>query len=223
MSLLAHELRTPLTFLSGFSGLLAARNDLPEQAKEMAAELHDQTEQMVELTERLLELTRLQSGRLSLTWHWADINDLIESQVAQFGHMSYRHDISFLHGPDPVRLRIDTTRIAQAIAGLLKNAINFSPDGGEITVTLAEDADEAIISVKDPGLGIPLQAQGKIFNSFYRVQQPEIRGVEGVGLGLTLAKAIIGAHAGRIWVESKPGEGSTFFIALSKRDYSRGA
>jgi two-component system sensor histidine kinase KdpD len=81
-SLIAHGLRTPLTFLSGFNELLAARTDLPEQAKEMTAELHDPTEQMVELNERLLELIRLQSGRLSLTWHWVDLRDLIDAQVS---------------------------------------------------------------------------------------------------------------------------------------------
>ena len=83
MSVIAHELRTPLAFLVGFSELLAARGDLPDQAKEMADELHKQTEQMVVLTERLLELSRLQSGRVSLTYQWVDLEELIDEQITR--------------------------------------------------------------------------------------------------------------------------------------------
>ncbi|MDP6451971.1 MAG: ATP-binding protein, partial [SAR202 cluster bacterium] len=218
LSLIAHELRTPLTFLSGFSELLAARNDLPEQAKEMASELHDQTEQMVELTERLLELTRLQSGRLSLTWHWVDLRDLIDAQVSQFDNISERHTVRFEAPSYTVRVRADTTRVTQAVANLINNAIKYSPAGGEIVVQLEEDMDEVVITVSDHGLGIPKEVQGRLFQPFYRVQQAETRGIEGLGLGLALTKAIVDAHGGRIWVESEVGEGSAFYIAMPKQE-----
>ena len=158
-SLIAHELRTPLTFLSGFSELLAARTDLPEQAKEMTAELHDQTEQMVELNERLLELTRLQSGRLSLTWHWVDLRDLIDTQVSQFDNLSEKHTVRFEAAAYAVRVRADTIRVTQSVANLINNAIKYSPEGGEIVVKLEEDIDEVVISVSDHGLGIPKEVQ----------------------------------------------------------------
>lgn len=218
LSLIAHELRTPLTFLSGFSELLAARNDLPEQAKEMAIELHDQTEQMVELTERLLELTRLQSGRLSLTWHWVDLRDLIQAQVTQFDNLSDKHTVRFEPTSYAVRLRADTIRVTQAVANLINNAIKYSPEGGEILVKLEEDIDEVVISISDHGLGIPKEVQGRLFQPFYRVQQVETRGIEGLGLGLALTKAIVDAHGGRIWVESQVGEGSTFYVSLPKQE-----
>ena len=218
LSLIAHELRTPLTFLVGFSELLAARQDLPAQAKEMAAELHDQTEQMVVLTERLLEISRLQSGRVSLTRQWVDLKALIDEQVAKHSSVAAGHTIRVQAPAYAVRLRADPTRLVQATSNLISNAIKYSPQGGEVTVKLEEGVDDVVISVSDQGLGIPKDTLGRLFQPFYRVQQAETRQIEGLGLGLALTKSIIDAHGGRIWVESEPGLGSTFSFSIPKQE-----
>ena len=218
LSLIAHELRTPLTFLAGFSELLAARQDLPNQAKEMAAELHKQTEGMVTLTERLLELSRLQSGRVSLTWQWVDLKTLVEQQAAQHRAISADHTVRVEAPSYEVRLRADTTRITQAIGNLVSNAIKYSPSGGEVAIKLEEGVEDVVVSVSDQGLGIPKDVLGRLFQPFYRVQQVETRQIEGLGLGLALTKAIVEAHGGRIWVESEPGKGSMFSFSLLKQE-----
>ncbi|MBI2916544.1 MAG: GAF domain-containing protein [Chloroflexi bacterium] len=218
LSLIAHELRTPLTFLVGFSELLAARQDLPNQAKEMAGELHKQTEQMVVLTERLLELSRLQSGRVSLTWQWADLKALIGEQVTRVKSISPRHTFRAVMPPYPVRVRMDSTRIAQAVGNLLSNAVKYSPAGGEIVVTLEETSKEVSIRVSDQGVGIPKEQADRLFQPFYRVQQPETRHIEGLGLGLALSRAIVEAHGGKIGVESELGQGSVFSFSLPKQE-----
>jgi signal transduction histidine kinase len=216
LSLIAHELRNPLTFLAGFSELLAARGDLPDQVKEIATELHKQTEHMVNLTERLLELSRLQSGQVSLTKQWVDLVELARDQVTKTGALSDRHTFRVLASPDPVRVRADITRVAQAMSNLLSNAVKYSPAGGEITVTLQETADEVTVAVTDEGVGVAKDRLPRLFQPFYRVLQPETMRVEGLGLGLALTRAIVEAHGGRIWAESEPGKGSKFAFALPK-------
>jgi signal transduction histidine kinase len=223
ISLIAHELRAPLTFLLGFSELLAARKDLPNQAQEMASDLHKQTEQLVTLTERLLEISRLQAGRVSLTRQWVDLNALIEDQVAKSKVLSDHHTVRVHTPPYPVRVRIDATRIGQAVANLLSNAIKYSPKGDQVLVTLEETPDEVVVHVSDQGVGIPKEKIDRLFQTFYRVEHPETAEVEGLGLGLALTRAMVEAHGGRIWVESELGKGSVFRFSLPKQgvEYER--
>ena len=216
MSVIAHELRTPLAFLVGFSELLAARGDLPDQAKEMADELHKQTEQMVVLTERLLELSRLQSGRVSLTYQWVDLKELVDEQITRAQVLSAEHTVRFDAPPQIVRARVDRTRLGQVVTNLLTNAIKYSPEGGEVTVSMEETANSVTVHIADQGLGIPADKVDRLFEPFYRVQSRETRQIEGLGLGLALTRAVVEAYGGEIWVESEPGEGSVFSYSLPK-------
>ncbi len=218
LSLIAHELRTPLTFLAGFSELLANRQDLPGQAKEMASELQKQTSQMVVLTERLLEISRLQAGKLSLSWGWTDVKQLLEEQVTKSKSLTDKHTFRLELPNYPVRMRADSTRTGQAISNLLSNAIKYSPKGGQVTVKLEEHTDEVVISVSDQGLGISQDQIGRLFQPFYRVQGVETASIEGLGLGLALTRAIIEAHGGKIWAESEVGKSSTFSFSLPKQE-----
>ena len=138
--------------------------------------------------------------------------------MVQFNKLSDKHTVTFETPPYAVRLRADTTRVTQAVANLINNAIKYSPEGGEIVVKLEEDMNEVVIIVSDHGLGIPKEVQGRLFQPFYRVQSVETRGIDGLGLGLALTKAIVDAHGGRIWVESQVGEGSTFYVAIPKQE-----
>ncbi|GEM_PF-1883602 len=218
LSLIAHELRTPLTFLAGFSELLANRQDLPGQAKEMASELQKQTGQMVILTERLLDISRLQAGKLSLTWSWVDMKQLLEEQLTKSKSLPNKHTFRIELPNYPVRIRADATRTAQAVNNLLSNAIKYAPKGGQVTLKLEEHADEVVVSVSDQGLGITKDQIGRLFQPFYRIQGAETAGIEGLGLGLALTKAIVEAHGGKIWAESEVGAGSTFSFSLPKQE-----
>ena len=218
LSVIAHELRTPLTFLMGFSELLAARQDLPGQAKEMAAELHKQTEQMVVLTERLLELSRLQAGRISLSWQWVDLRELVVEQVNKSKALTQRHTLRVDAPPYSVRNRVDATRVTQAVNNLITNAIKYSPQGGDILVKLEERVSEVVITVRDQGVGIPKDKLSRLFQPFYRVQQAETQQVEGLGLGLAVTRAIVEAHGGKIWAESEVGKGSLFGFSVPKQE-----
>ena len=218
LSLISHELRTPLTYLMGFSELLAARQDLPPQAKDMATELHKQTEQMVILTERLLELSRLEAGRVALTRQWVNLKELLEEQVTKSKALSQLHTFRIEAPNYAIRINIDTTRSAQAVSNLLSNAIKYSPKGGEIVVKLEEKPKEVLVSVSDQGVGIPKEHLGRLFQPFYRVQGHETRKIEGLGLGLALTRAIVEAHGGKIEVTSEPGKGSVFSFSLPKQE-----
>jgi len=216
LSVIAHELRAPLTYLVGFSELLAARKDLPPQAKEMASQLHMQTEKMVTLTERLLDLSRLKSGRVALTWQLVNLNELIEQQVIESKALSERHTFRLERPSIPVSIRVDATRVSQAVSNLLSNAVKYSPKGGEIVVKLEESTKEVVINISDQGVGIPADKVERLSQPFYRVEEPETKQVEGLGLGLALVRSIVEAHGGKIWVKSEPGKGSTFSFSLPK-------
>ncbi len=217
-SLMAHELRNPLTLVSGFTELLANRQDLPEQAKEMAAELQRQAQQMVTLTESLLEISRLQSGRVRLSWQWANVKDIAEDEVKKAQFLSQKHTLRVEAPANPVRLYADATRVAEGLRNLITNAVKYSPAGGEIVVRVQDQPGEVVLSVTDHGIGIPKEKVSQLFQPFYRVQQAETRNIEGLGLGLALTRAIVEAHGGRIWVESEHGKGSTFSFSVPKSE-----
>jgi two-component system phosphate regulon sensor histidine kinase PhoR len=106
------------------------------------------------------------------------------------------------------------TRLVQVVTNLLDNAIRYTPEGGRITVSASEGGGEITVSVKDTGVGIPAQAKAHVFQKFYRVEGSQTRELEGMGLGLATVKSIVERHSGRVWVESKEGEGSTFYFTL---------
>jgi signal transduction histidine kinase len=215
---MAHELRNPLTLVSGFTELLANRQDLPDQAKEMATELQRQAQQMVTLTESLLEISRLQSGRVRLSWQWANVKDIAEDEVKKAQYLTQKHTLRVEAPANPVRLYSDATRVAEALRNLIANAIKYSPAGGEIVVRVQDQAGEVVLSVSDHGIGIPKEKVSQLFQPFYRVQQAETRNIEGLGLGLALTRAIVEAHGGRIWAESEYGKGSTFSFSVPKSE-----
>lgn len=218
----AHELRTPLAVIKGFAQMLitqTARGNGPTLAEWQAEAIQDidqATSRLVELTEDLLDVTRMQAGRLELNPEPTDLVALARRIIARFQVTTEKHTIA-LHSPcEHIIVEADARRIEQVVSNLLNNAIKYSPEGGEIAVSLKEDeqAGSAILSVRDSGIGIPADQQGRIFSRFTRADNARDSNISGTGLGLYLSHELVERHNGRIWFESIEGQGSTFYVSL---------
>ncbi len=218
----AHELRTPLTILKGFAQTLivqTARGKGPELADWQVESLQDidqATTRMVELTEDLLDVTRLQAGRLDLHIEPADLVSLVQRLVSRLQLTTARHRLVIQSVPTHLVVNADPRRMEQILSNLLSNAIKYSLDSGVIQIHVYQDehAHMAVVSIQDPGIGIPKSQQARIFGRFARAENAQTYGIGGTGLGLYLSRELIERLRGRIWFESSEGEGSTFFIAL---------
>ena len=218
----AHELRQPLAVLKGMVGTLlfqTARGHGPALAdwqQEMLHDLETATDLLTQLTDDLLDASRLQAGQLILHRTSTDLVRLNQRMVERFQKVTTLHELA-LHTDYPkLEAVLDPQRIEQVLSNLLTNATKYSPQGGPIDVTLLlpGDAQEVEVRVQDHGLGIPLYQQAKIFGRFARADNVQAAGIRGTGLGLYLCRSLIEQHGGRIWFESTEGEGTTFFLRL---------
>ncbi len=213
-STISHELRSPLTFLVGYSELLASQKDLPPDAQERAAALHSEALHMSKLVEDLLNLSRIESGRVELKSEPVDLGELVKRSITKAQITSSQHQLETRLPEGPVVVRADADKVLQVLDNLLTNAIRYSPDGGRVVVAVDKLDEQVRVSVADPGIGIPKDKLEMVFEKFYRVDSPLKNKVQGTGLGLSLCQRIVEAHGGHIWAESREGEGSTFYFTL---------
>jgi signal transduction histidine kinase len=164
----------------------------------------------------LLDVTRLQAGRLQLYCEPTDLIALTRRVMARLQMTTAQHTLSLHTSLEHLVAAGDSPRLEQVLSNLINNAIKYSPNGGPVTVSVAEDvqAHEAVLSVHDTGIGIPAQQQTRVFGRFMRADNARAHGIGGTGLGLYLSRELIERHGGRIWFESTEGEGATFFVAL---------
>lgn len=215
LSTAAHELKTPVATIKGYAQLLhqwtAGRRD-PRQA--MALDVIDrQSDRLNRLVQQLLEFARLQHERFVLHLQRFDLGDLAAEVVARLQPTAPRHRL-LLERTGPLPVVADRDRIDEVLVNLLDNAIKASTKGGDIETRVHAVGNEAIVSVKDYGVGIPAEKQPHIFERFFQAHAgtPYERG--GMGIGLYLSREVITRHGGRIWFQSEPGHGSTFFFSL---------
>ena len=222
LGIVAHELRTPLAALRGFAQTLLVQTALGKgpqlaawQGKALAG-LDLVAQRLSALTDDLLDMARLQAGQLELHPKPTDLVTLVQRVVTRLQMTTERHTIVFVPAVEQLVLHIDPRRMEQVLSNLISNAIKYSPEGGPIEVTIAEDIErqEALLSVRDHGIGIPAQQQAQVFHRFVQADNARAYGIEGTGLGLYLCRALVERHGGRIWFESVEGQGSTFFIRL---------
>ena len=220
----AHELRNPLAVLRGYVGMLLLQNKrgrwpkLLDRQEEALQSIAQSTTQLVELTEDLLDVTRLQGGGIQLHCEPTDLVALVQRTVERLRMTTSRHTLAVVTTLPSLVVDADPVRIEQVLSNLLGNAIRYSPEGGPIEMTVYEagDAQEARVSIRDRGIGIPEKDQARIFGQFARAGNAETYGIGGTGLGLYLCRELIERHHGRIWFESKEGQGTTFFVALPR-------
>ncbi len=217
ISTVSHELRSPLVFLVGYSELLAAQKDLPADAREKAQEIYQEAVHMSSLVDDLLSVSRYESGRVEFHWQQVDMAELVKRAATKARAKSTEasgHRIEVRLPATPLSIQTDPDKLAQVLDNLLDNAIKYSPNGGQITVSGERRNGEVWLSVSDQGIGIPRDKQERLFEKFYRVDSPLKDTVPGTGLGLHLSQHIVKAHGGRMWLDSVEGKGSTFSIAL---------
>lgn len=210
----SHEIKTPLTVLVG-SVELARRffqRGAIERLDDVLARADEGGRRLSDLVRELLDLTRLDAGKLDLHREPIDLVGAIRTLVDETRVGAERHEITFEGPSDPVRVSTDPRRIAQVIQNLLDNALRYSPEGGRIEVTVRLEGRDAVVRVTDHGIGIPEQERHELFQRFFRTSRS--RQYAGTGLGLFISKRIAEAHGGRLWLESTSPHGSTFALAL---------
>lgn len=214
MSTVSHELRTPLTSLRGFTELMLKRDYPAQKQREFLSIIYNESVRLTNLLNDFLDLQRIESGRQA--YHFEDLSlpVLLHESVAVFSGGKAQRPFHLILPPRLPAVRADRERLQQVLANLFSNAVKFSADGSAVTVGAHLRNDEAVLWVKDQGIGIPPEAMSKLFSKFFRVDNQDTRTIGGTGLGLALVKKIIEAHTGRVWVESTVGEGSTFFFTL---------
>lgn len=218
----AHELRNPLGALKGFASMLtyqsASRGGsaLADWQREALSEIEQATARLDKLTEDLLDVTRLQAGRLFLSRTPTDLVGLARQQVRLAQMTTQRHTLFFETVRSELLAEVDRGRIEQVLANLLSNAIKYSPQGGPIAVTLhrEEEHNFVLLSVRDQGIGIPSEQQGRLFGRFVRAENARATQITGTGLGLYISRELVEQHGGQLWFESVEGTGSTFFLRL---------
>jgi PAS domain S-box-containing protein len=216
VSVVSHELRTPLTSIRGSLGLLAAGKlgEVPEKGKRMLDIAVQNTDRLVRLINDILDIERIESGRVTMELHPVDAAELAHQAVDVMSAMAEKAGVRLFAWADRQPMEADPDRILQVLTNLLSNAIKFSPQGAEVTVGVVREGPEVVFRVRDQGRGIPADRLESIFERFQQVDSSDARDKGGTGLGLAICRSIVQQHGGRIWVESEPGQGSTFTFTL---------
>lgn len=214
MQTVSHELRTPLASVVGYTDLLRKRPLDPDSREEILGTVHREAKRLSSLVDDFLDLQTIEEHRLELARAPFDLGGLLEESVAVFGGQSEAHRLELRPCSAPVTAVGDRARMVQVVANLLSNAIKYSPDGGSVRIGVTCADGWARVSVTDEGLGIPPEAQSRVFEKFFRVVREETVRVGGSGLGLALARDIVVAHGGEMSFESVEGDGSTFWFTV---------
>ena len=212
VSLVSHEFRTALVGISGFSEMIRDEEVTLDEAKSYAGDINKDAERLNRMINDMLDLDRIEAGRLTLHLQQADLSSLLEDAANRARASSARHFIVCNFEGRPM-IQCDPDRIAQVIANLLSNAVKYSPDGGEIVVTSTMRGGQVDVSVRDHGLGIAPEFIKRLFSRYERYEKSASK-ILGTGLGLAITRQIVEMHGGRIWVESEPGKGSDFHFTL---------
>jgi PAS domain S-box-containing protein len=216
VSVVSHELRTPLTSIRGSLGLLAAGKlgEVPEKGRRMLEIAVQNTDRLVRLINDILDIERIESGTVTMELKPVDASELVHQSVEVMAAMAEKAGVRLYSWTDRQPLDADPDRILQVLTNLLSNAIKFSPPESEVSLTTELGEGEVVFRVRDAGRGIPADRLESIFERFSQVDSSDARDKGGTGLGLAICRSIVQQHGGRIWVESTPGEGSTFTFTL---------
>ena len=213
VSNISHEIRTPLNAIVGFSSLLVNNIDVTNEQKEYAQIIHTNSDLLLQLITDVLEISRLESDKLHFNYEQCHIAYHCNN-IITFTRMNKKSniDIEFIHDlTDDFNLYTDSLRLQQVITNLLNNALKFTPEGGKIILTLDTDLKKGFIyfSVKDSGIGVPVEKHKTIFERFEKLDEF----IQGTGLGLSICKLIINQMGGDIWVDEKYNEGACFVFS----------
>ena len=220
VAMVSHELRTPLTPLKGFltSLLQGTAEDSPEARLEYYRIMLRQADKLERLITDLLDVSQIDSGAMVVDTSPVELTRLVKEQVADFAAHQPKRSIHLTEPDGPILVKADPFRTQQVIVNLLSNALKYSPRDASVDVTVLAVGGEGVVAVRDRGPGIPLDDQGRVFDRFYRAENGSDRRTGGTGLGLFIARQLVEAMSGRVWLVSKPGQGSTFSFSLPRAD-----
>jgi signal transduction histidine kinase len=231
LSMASHELRTPLTAVSGFMQIARRRmsrmsgaNDIPQPWRDEAQKSDEtlemanrQAKKLARLIDELLDVSRLQQGRVEMRLAEIDLADVVREVAERMRLLSKGHEIEAkIEGSVPIVA--DRDRIEQVFENLVGNAMKYSPDSGRIDVSLRVNGTNATVSVRDQGIGVAPGEVEKIFGLFYRSPDPRADHVGGLGLGLYISREIVSRHHGKLWAERNADAGTTFYVTLPLAD-----
>jgi two-component system, chemotaxis family, CheB/CheR fusion protein len=212
----SHELRTPLASIKGNIETLIEPDVKwsKRQQLEILQSANKEADRLTLLIKDLLDMSRIDSGKLILDRRIHSIKEILESVSNVLSVVAAKHNLKVVHSPDLPSIEVDKGRIGQVITNLVDNAVKFSAEGSQILIDAAINDGNLIFSIEDRGIGMPPEVVAKLFDRFYQARQIVEGKTRGTGLGLTICKGIVEAHGGKIWVESQPSEGSKFRFSL---------
>jgi signal transduction histidine kinase len=220
VSTISHEFRTPLTSIGMSVGLLleGITGEITEDQKELLDAIKEDNERLKSLVSDLLDLSRLESGKIQMDIDSYDINNIINHSVKPFYRQAEEKNttINIDIKENTSKVKADFNKISWVLTNLIGNALRYTPEDGtgKIEIKVKDTANKVLVSVADNGKGIPEDHQKKIFEKFIQVKDVNGENTGGTGLGLAISKEIVNAHGGDIWVESNIGEGTIFYFTL---------
>jgi signal transduction histidine kinase/putative methionine-R-sulfoxide reductase with GAF domain len=218
VSMVSHELRTPLTSIKGYLDLLQTEQvgKLNDTQREFLNIVKTNTDRLVQLINDLLDLSRIEAGRIELRPQALDLARLIQS-VVETMHPQLRakqQNVVLAVSPDLPPVWGDHDRVIQILTNLVSNAHKYTPPNGKITIAARASDAWARVDVTDTGIGLSQKDITQLFSKFFRAQNRTVQNIPGTGLGLAITRSLVELHGGQIWVESTPGQGSTFSFTL---------
>lgn len=219
LGMAAHDLKNPLTVISGFSSFLSnTTKDSIDETKnhQMIERIHEASAFMLKVIDDFLDFSTIESGTLTLHLAELDLTELIQKDLLFFESLAQKKDITLLFNyKNPTqKIYCDPNKMSQVLNNLITNGIKFSHPQGTLEISLIPSDTEVTISVKDSGIGMPPETLANLFQPFFKMKTKGTLGEKGTGLGLAIIQKIVLAHKGKIWVESKLGAGSAFYVSI---------
>lgn len=219
-TLISHELRNPLAVIRGFTELLyeGTLGPLNDKQKEKLQRIMENVDKMADMVGKMSDVSIVETKRYTLERMPISLNDVVAGLVSEMGFLFKNKHITLkVDVPQSLPLvEVEREKIEQVLLNLLNNALKYTPEGGEVSVSARDQVSEILVSVHDTGIGIPRKDLDKIFSGFYHAGYKLSYEYKGPGLGLAVSRRIVESHGGRIWAESEEGKGSTFYFTIPK-------